>query len=47
MCQWVQQLSAQQQPKALRLGGLEIAPGSGAQHREQCLQALALYGKAA
>ena len=47
LCHWVLQLSAQQQPFALRLGGLEIAPGSGAQHREQCLQALALYGKAA
>jgi uncharacterized protein (DUF58 family) len=29
----------------LRLPGLQIDPGSGARHRQRCLEALALYGE--
>jgi uncharacterized protein (DUF58 family) len=43
LCHWVLQLSERQQPFSLRLGGLVLGPDSGAQHRERCLQALALH----
>lgn len=43
LCHWVLEFSARQQPFSLRLGGLLLGPDSGAQHRERCLQALALH----
>ncbi|MCU1716962.1 DUF58 domain-containing protein [Pseudomonas sp. 5P_3.1_Bac2] len=45
LCHWVLQLSAEQQAFALRLPELEVALGTGASHRDACLQALALYGE--
>ncbi len=46
LCHWVLQLSARQQPFALRLPDALLGPDSGAGHREACLRALALYGNA-
>jgi len=44
LCYWVLELSQRRQPFALRLPGFLLAPGSGDEHREACLQALALFG---
>lgn len=44
LCYWVLKLTEQQQPFGLRLPGQEIALDSGQNHRDACLQALALYG---
>ncbi|WP_397453386.1 DUF58 domain-containing protein [Pseudomonas sp. NA-150] len=44
LCYWVLALSQRQQPFALRLPGFLQASGTGDQHREACLQALALFG---
>ncbi len=44
LCHWVLELSARQQPFALRLPGRALAPDSGEPHREACLRALALFG---
>jgi uncharacterized protein (DUF58 family) len=44
LCYWVLELSQRHQPFALRLPGFLLAPGSGDEHREACLQALALFG---
>ncbi|WPC07031.1 DUF58 domain-containing protein [Pseudomonas benzenivorans] len=46
LCHWVLQLSARQQPFALRLPGQTLAPDGGEAHRDACLRALALYGAA-
>ncbi len=43
LCWWVVKLARENRIYGLRLPGLEIPLGSGAQHREQCLEALALY----
>lgn len=40
---WIVRLHSQQQPYALRLPHRYIASGSGAQHRDECLTALALF----
>lgn len=42
LCRWVLDAEASGQRYGLRLPGQEIAPGSGAEHRHRCLQALAL-----
>ncbi|MFZ2306102.1 MAG: DUF58 domain-containing protein [Rhodoferax sp.] len=42
LCAWVLQADKQGLQYGLRLGGQEIAPGSGEAHRKNCLQALAL-----
>ncbi len=44
LCHQVLTLSARQQPFALRLGGQHLAAGSGVEHRDRCLRALALFG---
>ncbi|UVE19295.1 DUF58 domain-containing protein [Pseudomonas sp. LS44] len=44
LCHWVLQLSERQQPFALNLPGVQLAPACGDGHREACLRALALYG---
>ncbi|MBN2808729.1 MAG: DUF58 domain-containing protein [Deltaproteobacteria bacterium] len=44
LCRWVLQAEACACEYGLRLPGLEIAPGCGAQHRHQVLKALALFG---
>ena len=44
LCYWVLELSQRRQSFALRLPGFLLAPGSGDEHREACLQALALFG---
>jgi len=43
LCAWVLQADKQGLHYGLRLGGLEIPPGSGEAQRKTCLQALALY----
>lgn len=47
LCHWVLQLSARQQPFALRLPDAQRPPASGAAQREACLRALALCGEVA
>ena len=44
LCYWVLELSRQQRPFALQLPGQLISTGSGEEHRQHCLRALALYG---
>jgi uncharacterized protein (DUF58 family) len=44
LCYWVLELSQRHQPFALRLPGFLRASGTGDEHREACLQALALFG---
>lgn len=46
LCHWVLQLSERQQPFALNLSGQLLAADSGELHRDACLRALALYGRA-
>jgi len=41
---WVLEAERQQLAYGLRLGRLELPPGLGAAHQQQCLQALAAYG---
>ena len=43
LCAWVLLAEKQGLLYGVRLGAQEIAPGSGPAHRQQCLQALALY----
>ncbi|MBC3935744.1 DUF58 domain-containing protein [Undibacterium sp. CY7W] len=43
MCSWVLQAERQGLPYAFRLDTLNLAPALGAQHRDACLRALALY----
>lgn len=42
LCRWVLDAEAAQQRYGLRLPGIEIKPGLGAEHRARCLRALAL-----
>jgi uncharacterized protein (DUF58 family) len=44
LCYWVLELSQRRQPFALRLPGFLLPSSSGDEHREACLQALALFG---
>lgn len=46
LTRWAIEAEARGLPYALRLGSDCIAAGTGVAHREACLQALALYGKA-
>lgn len=41
---WVEAAHARGERYGLKLGGLEIPPGAGSEHRRRCLDALALYG---
>lgn len=43
LCYWVLQFDAQGREYGLRLPGVEIEPGSGAQHKELVLRQLALF----
>jgi len=43
---WIVAAHARGERFGLRLGSLDIAPDSGSQHRERCLDALALFGEA-
>ena len=44
LCWWILKMDRDNQPYGLRLPGTEIAPASGAAHREQLLLQLALFG---
>ena len=44
LCYCVLQLDRRRQPFGLKLPGVEIPPGSGAEHRARLLKALALFG---
>ena len=44
LTRWVLDAQASQRAWGLRLPGREIAPASGAEHAERCLEALALHG---
>ena len=44
LCYCVLQLAKSSAPYGLKLPGIEIAPGSGIEHRDRLLRALALYG---
>ena len=44
LCHWVVELSAGQQPFALRIAGITVDAGAGVEHRNRCLHALALFG---
>lgn len=44
LCHWVVELSARLQPFSLTIDGQQIGPDQGAEHRAQCLRALALFG---
>ncbi|MFL9813127.1 DUF58 domain-containing protein [Stutzerimonas sp. VN223-3] len=44
LCHWVVELSARQQPFALRIAATTIGPDGGADHRNRCLRELALFG---
>jgi uncharacterized protein (DUF58 family) len=44
LCRWVIDAHRDHQPFGLRLPGSEIAIGSGAPHRQRCLEALARFG---
>lgn len=47
LCGWVMQLEQQSRPYGLQLAGQQLGPAMGEMHRDQCLRALALYGRAA
>lgn len=47
LCGWIMQLEQQSRPYGLSLAGARLGPAMGEAHRDQCLRALALYGKAA
>jgi uncharacterized protein (DUF58 family) len=47
LCYWVLQLSERQQPFALSLPGQILTADTGELHRDACLRALALFGRAA
>lgn len=47
LCGWIMQLEQQSRPYGLSLAGVRLGPAMGEAHRDQCLRALALYGKAA
>ncbi|MCQ4287499.1 DUF58 domain-containing protein [Pseudomonas stutzeri] len=44
LCHWVVELSARQQPFALRIAATTIGPDAGVDHRNHCLRELALFG---
>lgn len=44
LCHWVVELSARQQPFALRVADTTIEAGAGVEHRNRSLRALALFG---
>ncbi|MEK0364240.1 DUF58 domain-containing protein [Pseudomonas sp. CBC3] len=44
LCHWVVELSARQQPFALRISATTIGPDAGVDHRNRCLRELALFG---
>lgn len=44
LCWWALQLEKTNQPYGLRMPGAELAPAIGAEHRQQLLRHLALYG---
>ena len=44
LCRWILMAEEGQRRYALRLGGTDIGPDSGPQHRERCLRALAVFG---
>ena len=46
LCYCVLQLAKRNAPYGLKLPGIEIAPGSGLDHRDRLLRALALFGEA-
>lgn len=46
LCYCVLQLAKRSAPYGLKIPGIEIAPGSGMDHRDRLLRALALYGEA-
>ncbi|MNF17742.1 hypothetical protein D3C80_2214310 [compost metagenome] len=46
LCHWVLELSLRQQPFGLRLPGERLPVATGDAHREACLRALALHGRA-
>jgi uncharacterized protein (DUF58 family) len=43
LCGWVLRAEETDRVYGLRLPGVEIAPGRGPQHRDQCLKSLALW----
>ena len=43
LCRWVLQADSQDLFYGLRLPGVELSPARGATHRQQCLEALALF----
>lgn len=47
LCGWVMQLEQQSRPYGLLIGGTSFGPAVGEQQRDQCLRALALYGRPA
>lgn len=47
LCRWLLDAETQQQHYGLRLPGIEVAPGQGSAHLEQCLSHLALFGDTA
>lgn len=44
LCHWVVELSARQQPFALRVDASTIGPDVGVDHRNRCLRELAVFG---
>lgn len=44
LCHWIVELSARQQPFALRIAATIIGPDGGTDHRNRCLRELALFG---
>jgi len=44
LCHWVLALDERGEAFALRVGGRQLGPDSGASHRQACLRELALYG---
>lgn len=47
LCKWVVEADRHDLVYGLRLPGVDIEPGCGGVHRDQCLTALALYGSSA
>lgn len=47
LCGWIMQLEQQSRPYGLQLPGSRLGPALGDVHRDQCLRALALYGRPA
>jgi uncharacterized protein (DUF58 family) len=43
LCRWILDLEGKNLLYSLSIPGTDIAPGTGEQHRCQCLEALALY----